>query len=106
MITAHIRRMGEGTVFSLFVSSHLGGQGPPIQTWDGVPPFLGQGTPRTWDGVPPQTWDGVPLPDLEQGTPHQHSEHLLSGGQYASCVHAGGLSYYFLFMCSIFCCII
>ena len=59
----------------------------------GYPPDLGQGTPTPqgpemvypWDlgWVPPQTWDGVPP---------QHSEHLLRGGQYASCVHAGGLS--------------
>ena len=57
---------------------------PPPQTWDGVPPpgpgtgyppGPGMGSPWTWDGVPPQ-----------------HSEHLLWGGRYASCVHAGGLS--------------
>ena len=39
----------------------------------------------------PQTWDQVPPLDL--GTPPQHSEeHLIHGGRYASCVHAGGLS--------------
>ena len=96
------------------------GQGTP-QTWDwvpldlglGTPLPLGWGTPQTWDGVPPptppQTWDRVPPrpgmgyprpPDLEWGTPPrpgtlyppQHSEHLLRGGRYVSCVHAGGLS--------------
>ena len=143
--------MGEGTVFSLFVSPHLGGGYPsqvggypipglaggypipglargvphPRSGWgvsrvplqpglDGVPPW-------TWDGVPPRTWDGVPPglcmgyptdlgwgtpprpgtplarpgmgypPDLT-GVPPQHSEYLLCGGQYASCVHSGGLS--------------
>ena len=57
------------------------------QTWDGVPPQTWDGvTPRTWDGVPPWTWDGVLPP------PPQHSEHLIRGGRYVSCVHAGGLS--------------
>ena len=59
------------------------GQGTPNPGM-GYPPDLGWGTPPgwgthlTWDGVPPQT--------------EQHSEHLLRGGRYASCVHAGGLS--------------
>ena len=39
-------------------------------------------------GTPPPWLDGVP--------PH-HSEHLLRGGRYASCVHAGGLSCSFKF---------
>ena len=50
------------------------------QTWDRVPPDLGQGTLRTWDGVPPPTWNIA------------STWHLLRGGRYASCVHAGGLS--------------
>ena len=36
IITARIRRMEEGTVFSLFVSSHLGGGGYPSQVWGAV----------------------------------------------------------------------
>ena len=37
-ITAHIRRMGEGTVFSLFVSSYLdGGLQHPRSGWGGTP---------------------------------------------------------------------
>ena len=174
-ITARIRRMGEGTVFSLFVSSHLGGgipqsglggvphpksgqgvphprsgwgEGYPSQVWPGGYPIPGlgrgggtpsqvwmregyppdqvwMGYPQTWDGVPPGpgmgyppdlgwgtfpgpgmgylpwTWDGYhPGPEmgypLEPGmgyTPNLgHSEHLLHGGQYASCIHAGVLS--------------
>ena len=63
---------------------------PPSRTWDGVAP------PQTWDQVPSRTWDWVlPPPDLGPGTPPppQHSEeHLIRGGRYASCVHAGGLS--------------
>ena len=60
---------------------------PPSQTWDGVPPITGWGTPpSSLDGVPQPSMDGVPPP------PPQHSEHLLRGGRYASCVHAGGLS--------------
>ena len=46
------------------------------------------------DRVPPRAphprLDGVP-PSPHQET-HQHSEHLLRGGRYASCVHAGELS--------------
>ena len=72
--------------------------GTPPEMEQGTPPEMEQGTHPTWDGVPPylrwgtfwpemgypQTWGGVPPP--------QHSEHLLHGGWYASCVHAGGLS--------------
>ena len=137
--------MGEGTVFSLFVSPHLGGypsqvwgegvphpssgwgdtQGTPRPGQDGVPPGpgmgyhppepgtgyppdqgwgipldLGWGTPQTWDRVPPgpvPPGQGIPSrPGM--GYPHPpppelgHNEHLLRGGRYASCVHAGGLS--------------
>ena len=126
LFTAHIRRMGEGTVFSLFVSPHLGGGGTPVRSrevphprsgWgEGVPhPRSGWGVPQVpptrsgWgtplpllgqDGVPPRPGMGYP-PDLGQGTPQTwdrvppdlgHSEHLLRGGRYASCVHAEGLS--------------
>ena len=77
------------------------GQGPP-KTWDGVPPqTLDRVPPRPGMGYPPRpgtgyptwTWDQVPPspPDLGLGTP-QHSEFLISGGRYASCVDAGGLS--------------
>ena len=38
-------------------------------------------------GVPPSTRTRVPPSKTEQ-----HSEHLLHGGRYASCFHAGGLS--------------
>ena len=47
--------MGEGTVFSLFVSSHLGGGGYPSQVW-----MVG-GTPAR------SGWWGVPLPGLDGG---------------------------------------
>ena len=51
--------MGEGTVFSLFVSSHLDG-GYPI-------PGLGGGTPsQVWMG-------GYPIPGLDGGVPHPKS---------------------------------
>ena len=77
---------------------------PPDLRW-GTPLDLGWGTPKTWDGVPPQdlewgtpqTWDLVPPLDLGLGTPPRPGtgyppEHLIRGGRYASCVHAGGLS--------------
>ena len=62
VITARIRRMGEGTVFSLFVSSHSTGGGGFTPIW------------------------------LMGGGGAVQSEHLLRGERYASCVHAGGLS--------------
>ena len=50
---------GEGTVFSLFVSSHLNGEGGyPIQPWTG----------------------GVPNPSLDKGVPHLRSR---SGGSWS-----------------------
>ena len=157
--------MGEGTVFSLFVSPHLDGEGgeggaktqsgldggggggaedTPARSWwlgGGITPArsdgggLGGGTPSQvwwWGGYPIPGLDGrggtqgTPQPGLmvggggtpsqvwmvggtpsqvwmvgTQGTPHhdwmgypphQHSKHLLRGGWYSSCVHAGGLS--------------
>ena len=69
----------------------------PCGGYPGVPP-----SPRTLWGIPPsrprmgyppiQDWMGYPPPCQETD---QHSEHLLRGGQYASCVHAGGLSFRF-----------
>ena len=104
--TARIRRMGRGNIFSLSVSSHLGGYPiqlmgggtpfPGLDSWQGGTPFPGLdgGVPHPADrgeplpssgwGVPPR--QGVPLP------PDQHSMYLLRGGRYASCVHSGGLS--------------
>ena len=83
--------MGEGTVFSLFVSPHLGGGrgGYPSQVWGGVPhPMSGRGrggTPsQVWSrgGTPSQVWtgwgylgypppgqDGVPPPPTWDGVP-------------------------------------
>ena len=92
LITARIRRMGEGTVFSLFVSSHLGGVlpqsglggvphlrsgrgGTPSQVWLGgypIPGLGGRGYPILGlDGVPPPTrsgW-GTSLPRPGMGYP-------------------------------------
>ena len=90
-------------------SSRWGGEGYPIQLSMGIPhPRSGQGVPhpsqdwmgyphlgwvpppaRTGWGTPPpgQDWMGLPFPPYTE----QHS-HLLHGGWYASCVHAGGLS--------------
>ena len=65
---------------------------PPGQVRTGVTPDWGVATPlplaRSGQGVPQlggPTW-GKPPP------PPQHMEYLISGGRYASCVHAGGLS--------------
>ena len=95
---------------------------PPSQVWMGVFPIPGLdvgGLPRVppWPGLdwippPPPGLDGVPLLTMTGwGTPphgwmgyppsplEQHSEHLLCGRRYASCVHAGGLSCSHLFLC-------
>ena len=61
---------------------------PPDLGWGTPKPDLGWGTPPDLRGYPP-TWDGVPP---------QHSEYLLRGGRYASCVHAGGLSCYQMYL--------
>ena len=58
--------------------------GYPPRPEMGYPPDLRWGTPYLRWGTPP-TWDPLPITE-------QHSEHLLRGGQCASCVHAGGLS--------------
>ena len=86
--------------------------GTPSQVWVGGYPILGLGE----RGTPSQVWmvGGVTPPPLARSgwgnppppppwlmgyipTPHQHSEHLLCSGRYASCVHEGGLS------CSLSC---
>ena len=66
---------------------------PPSPGLDEVPP-VGTG----WE-TPIQVWLGYHPSRSGWGTPlhqetEQHSKHLLRGGQYASCVCAGGLSCY------------
>ena len=60
--------MGEGTVFSLFVSSHLdGGGGTPVPGLSGGVPH-----PRSGWGVPhPRSGGGVPCPRSGEDTPSQ-----------------------------------
>ena len=59
------------------------------QGLDGVPPPVRTG----WAPPPHQDWMGYPPPRQDTD---QHSEHLLHGGRHASCVHAGGLSCFYL----------
>ena len=69
--------------------------GCPRSGWEGGNPHpeLDGGTPLSragWGTSPPphgQDWMGYLPPNREQ-----HSEHLLQGGRYASCVHVGELS--------------
>ena len=60
--------------------------------WWGIPSTMtGWDIPPPWlDGVPPPTMTGwgTPHHDWMGYSPHQHSEHLLRDGRYASCVHA------------------
>ena len=65
---------------------------------EGVPNFLLTGAVPTMDRDVPtlgRTPSFGKVPPFKVGLPQeteQHSEYLLRGGQYASCVHAGGLS--------------
>ena len=69
-----------------------GGPWPGGVPWPGGLPWLGGTLAR---GVP---WLGG-YPGRRGGTQlGQHMEYLLHGGRYASCVHAGGLSCFFLFL--------
>ena len=57
-------------------------------------PGQDRGTPTGGTWVLPGPGQGVPgYPPPGTG---QHMEYLISGGQYASCVHAGGLSCFML----------
>ena len=63
---------------------------------------MGGGVPQPGGhlpGVPPQPGEdrGVPQPEGAPPPPGtgQHMEYLISGGRYASCVHAGGLSCFY-----------
>ena len=94
-------------VYSHFAGyPHLADRGYPQQGWMGYPPQLGlDGSPSvgtSW-GYPPYL-DCIGTPPVRTGWGYspplprqQQSEHLLHGGRYASCVHAGGLSCYLLF---------
>ena len=85
---------------------------PPDRTGLGYPPARsGWGSPdRTRLGYPPsqvrmdypsQDRTGVLPSQVRMGYPptrtEQQSQHLLHYGRYASCIHAGGLSYSFFF---------
>ena len=85
----------QGLIFTACVRSTREGN---IYTWECLSVhhwWWGGGVTRSqvqaWRGYPPcPRLDGVtPLPHQETD---QQSEHLLRGGRYASCVHAGGLS--------------
>ena len=89
-ITARIRRMGK-VMFS--VCPHLGG-GQVSPAWGGgqVSPAGGGSVQPAGGGggqvSPASGWGSVQLPG-------GRGQHLVpSCGRYASCVHAGGLSYY------------
>ena len=86
IITARIRRMGEGTVFNLSVHTSIGrGGGGFVPIWlaDGeggrevIPSqvWMGEGYPIPGlDGVPyPRSKWGVPHPMSRQGVPHHRS---------------------------------
>ena len=88
VVTARIRRMGEGNIFSLFTLAGGGtlsqvckwgvpcprsGRVPyPRSRWWGVCPYPQSGLDGGGTWGTPQSWDGVPYPptDLGWGTPH------------------------------------
>ena len=78
----HSKEMGKVLLSQVSVSSHFGRGGYPIL------PDRGRGYPILPGGYPhPRSGQGW-CPQSEQ-----HSMYLLRGGRYASCIHAGGLSY-------------
>ena len=101
----------EGTVFT-GVCLSTGGEGgyltryppgggsgyPPGGYLTGYPPGGGPGTPPGGGGVPDRVPPGGSGYPPGGGTQlGQHREYLLHSGRYASCIHAGGLSSFFLF---------
>ena len=83
LFTARIRGKGESTVFSLFVSSHLGGvpqsglEGTPPQVWVGGVP-----SPRSKGGYPISGlgWGGYPIQVLIVGGTPGNPQLGLDGG--------------------------
>ena len=68
VITARIRRMGEGTVFSLYVSPQLnGGRGYPIWPMGGYPHPSRQGGPHPSRGWVPPAGQRGEYPHLADG---------------------------------------
>ena len=95
VITARIRRMGEGTVFSLSVHTSIGGGGYPIQGLDGargypIPDLDGWGTLSQV-----QMGGGLPLPRSRWGNPHP-SRSRRGGGSYPLPGPDGGGGYLLL----------
>ena len=97
IFTARIQRMGKVMFSQVSVCSHKRGWAwysslrifPPFWRGPGYPsPRFFCRYPQPGRGTPGPGQDGVP-PRLQTG---QQSEHLLRGGRYGSCVHAGQLS--------------
>ena len=113
VITARIRRMTEGNFFTLSTIAGGGGGGYHHLVDGGYPfpgpggegtPFPGPGghyLPKWRVGVLSSQVGGTTFPRWGGGVPllEQHSMYLLCGRQYASCVHAGGLSCVFTGVC-------
>ena len=82
------------------VQSWVGGTtSSPLGTPPPPHPDLGWGPPPPNPDLGPDLDREVPLPRQET---EQHSEHLLCGGRYATCVHAEGLSCYARIICFTF----
>ena len=101
IITARIRRMGEGNIFSLFVSprGRGGGGGTPVsgpRSFLEVPQSLVRGLfSSLWHQVLSIVWGGwvpQPLVPLVWASQTAHDTDRIRSGWDASCGHAGGLS--------------
>ena len=86
---------------------HSGGMGKAMFWQASVCLFMGEGVPTLNRGYIPWPGGGTylgqwHLPWSKIGLPpqeiEQHSEYLLRGGRYASCIHAGGLSCLWIFL--------
>ena len=91
VITARIRRMREGTVFSLSVHTSIGGGVPHPRSGRGGYPIPGQDrgllhTRSEWRGYPILLMggEGIPISGLDLGVPHP------ADGGYPSKIRTGG----------------
>ena len=105
VVIVRIRRMGEGNSFSLLVCPGAGGVPALARSRQGGRGYPMVPTSLAGSGQWGRRYPKVPTPQVKMGwgtpryLPPTHSaKDLLHSGQYASCIHAGGPSCYFLFL--------
>ena len=99
IVTARIRRMGEGNVF-IGVYQSTGGRGGRVGGEGEVRGMEGHVRPRQGNppslpslpSLPPPSWPGQECPPFPSPPTLARTRTVVRRGRYASCVHAGGLS--------------